>query len=137
MGLDKDINCYRFLIFNFDLEYLKRLQSSEPLHAKSLLLLEHTVGKESFLHIGWHSFLLWKIRQSVALFWFGLRVVGFLLTSRPPKNNCWLLRMFGARLGGQDCGLCPYNRSAEEEGGLDGFLYEVAQNFEDFSNIQG
>jgi hypothetical protein len=29
-----DINCYRFLIFNFDLEYLIRVQSSEPLHAK-------------------------------------------------------------------------------------------------------
>jgi hypothetical protein len=30
--------------------------------------------------------------------------------------------------------LCPYNPSAEEVGGLDGFLYEEAQNFEGFSN---
>jgi hypothetical protein len=29
-----------------------------------------------------------------------------------------------------------YNPSAKEVGGLDGFLYEVAQNFEVFSNIQ-
>jgi hypothetical protein len=35
-----------------------------------------------------------------------------------------------------DCGLCPYNQSAEEVGGLHGFLYEVAQNFGAFSNIQ-
>ncbi len=27
------------------------------------------------------------------------------------------------------CGLCPYNPSAKEVGGLDGFLYEAAQNF--------
>jgi hypothetical protein len=32
IGLEKDINRYRFLIF--DLEYLIRVQSSEPLHAK-------------------------------------------------------------------------------------------------------
>jgi hypothetical protein len=30
----------------------------------------------------------------------------------------------------------PNNPSAEEEGGLDGFLFEAAQKFEVFSNIQ-
>jgi hypothetical protein len=34
IGLEKDINHYRFFIFIFDLEYLIRVQSSEPLHAK-------------------------------------------------------------------------------------------------------
>jgi hypothetical protein len=43
---------------------------------------------------------------------------------------------FGAQFCGKDCGLCPYNPSAEEVGGLDGFLYEAAQNFEVFSNSQ-
>jgi hypothetical protein len=33
-GLEKDINRYRFYYFIFDLEYLIRVQSSEPLHAK-------------------------------------------------------------------------------------------------------
>jgi hypothetical protein len=32
--------------------------------------------------------------------------------------------------------LCPYKPSAEEVGGLELFLYEAAQNFEFFSNIQ-
>ncbi len=32
--------------------------------------------------------------------------------------------------------MCPNNPSAEEVGGLDGFLYDAAQNFEDVSNIQ-
>ncbi len=34
IGLEKDINRYRFLFFIFDLGYLIRVQSSEPLHAK-------------------------------------------------------------------------------------------------------
>ncbi len=34
IGLDKDINRYRFLFFIFDLEYLIRVQNSEPLHSK-------------------------------------------------------------------------------------------------------
>jgi hypothetical protein len=39
-----------------------------------------------------------------------------------------------AHFGGKACSLCPYNPSAEEEGELDGFLYEAAQNFEVFPN---
>jgi hypothetical protein len=50
--------------------------------------------------------------------------------------QCPKFPYFGARFGGKDCGLCPYNPSAEEVGGLDGFLYEAAQNFEVFSNSQ-
>jgi hypothetical protein len=50
-----------------------------------------------------------KIRQNVALFWFGLRDVrvssNILLTSRNPKTNCCLSRIFGAWFGGKDCGL--------------------------------
>jgi hypothetical protein len=34
--------------------------------------------------------------------------------------------MFGDLSGGKDCGLCPYNSSAEEVGGLEVFLYEAA-----------
>jgi hypothetical protein len=55
IGLEKDINRYRFLIFNFDLEYLKRVQSSEPQNTK--MLLRHTVCIESFLPIGWRTFI--------------------------------------------------------------------------------
>jgi hypothetical protein len=59
-----------------------------------------------------------KIRQRAALFWFRLRDVGNLQrysTHEPSsKEQLLTLRIFGARLGGKDCGLCPYNRSAEE-----------------------
>jgi hypothetical protein len=38
--------------------------------------------------------------------------------------------------GRKHCGLYPYNPSADEVGGLEVFLHEVAQNFELFSDIQ-
>jgi hypothetical protein len=59
-----------------------------------------------------------------------------LHTSCNPKNNGWISRIFGARFGGKDCGLCPYNPWSQQLGGLDAFLYEAAQTFEVFSNIQ-
>jgi hypothetical protein len=34
IGIEKDINRFRFFIFILDLEYLIRVQSSKPLHAK-------------------------------------------------------------------------------------------------------
>jgi hypothetical protein len=68
-----------------------------------------------------------KIRQSAALFWFGL--LEFF--------HFRLSLIFGDSFGGNDCGLCPCkNQSAKEVGGLEVFLYEVAQNFELFSHIQ-
>jgi hypothetical protein len=39
--------------------------------------------------------------------------------------------------GIKDCGLCPYNPAAKEVREVERFLYESAQNFEVFSNIQG
>ncbi len=47
-----------FYFFNFTLEYFKRLQSSEPLHAKFnpiLLLVRFTVCIECCLPIGWRT----------------------------------------------------------------------------------
>jgi hypothetical protein len=84
-----------------------------------------------------------KIRQSDAQFWFGLRIVGFIqiFYSRAVIQRAIVVlsRIFGARFGGKDCGLCkwvqpviPTRRMIR----LEAFLYEVAQNFEVFSNIQ-
>jgi hypothetical protein len=50
--------CFRF--FNFVLEYLRRDKSSEPLHTKIhliLLLVGITGCLESFLPIGWRTFI--------------------------------------------------------------------------------
>ncbi len=114
---------------NFDLEYLKRLQIFEPFHTKmppTFCFFGTRFIKNPSLLLAVALLFDEKIRQSTALFWFGLRYVG-------------ILQMFYSRAVLQrtikDCGLCPYNPSAEEVGGLDGFLYEAAHNFEVFSNI--
>jgi hypothetical protein len=66
-----------------------------------------------------------KISQSAAVFWLDCEMLEFFKysTHEPSSKE---LRIYGARLGGNDCGLCPYNRSAEEVGGSDGVLYEAA-----------
>jgi hypothetical protein len=51
------------------LEYLKRLQIFEPFHAKITYPVFPLAGELLFDE---------KIRQSDALFWFGLRAVGIL-----------------------------------------------------------
>jgi hypothetical protein len=63
-----------FLIFNFDLEYLRRVQSSEPLHTKMhlILLLVGIRGcLDSFSYWLSHFYLLKKSAKKVLLY-FGL-----------------------------------------------------------------
>jgi hypothetical protein len=57
-------------------------------------------------------------------------------SSNIPKNNCRLSLSFEERFDEKDYGLCPYNPSAEQVGGLEVFLNEAAKNFELFSNMQ-
>ncbi len=65
-----------FLIFNFDLEYFIRVQSSEPLHAKlnpTSCLFGSRFAKNPVFLLAGALLLDEKIHQSPALFWFGLR----------------------------------------------------------------
>jgi hypothetical protein len=90
-ALKRTSTAISFKFFNYTLEYLKRLQSSEPLHAK--------INPTSCL-----SFLFdEKIRQSASLFWFGLRNVR-ILYSQAVIQRC-LSCIFGAPFGGKDGGL--------------------------------
>ena len=83
----------------------------------NLLLIRITVCIKYF--IWWKSpqkccsILVW-----IADCWFSSNI---LLTSRNPKNNCWLSRIFGARFGGKDRGLWPYNPWSQQGGWL---IYE-------------
>ncbi len=55
------------------------------------------------------------------------------------KKSASVLHYFGldcGMFGRKDRGSYLYNVCAEEVGGLEAFLYEAAQNFEVFSNIQ-
>jgi hypothetical protein len=81
IGLEKDINCYRFLIFKFQFwisETTSKFWASSYKNESNLLLVRIMVCKEFFLPIGWHTFIWWKIRQRTAKFWFGLWNVGIL-----------------------------------------------------------
>jgi hypothetical protein len=79
IDLDKDIIIYRFL-FYFDLNSNFKVLSRFTKNASNLLLLRYTVCIESFLSTVFAGTLLFdeKIRQSAALFWFGLGDVGIL-----------------------------------------------------------
>ncbi len=74
-----------------------------------------------------------KIRQNAALL-FGLRAVGILqiffsqavLQRTIVYSPAFLEFCLAEKIA---VFLCPYNSSAEEVGGLDGFLYGAAQNF--------
>jgi hypothetical protein len=60
---------------------LKRLQSSEPLHAKinpTSCLLGSQFAKNPVFQLAGTLLFDEKISQSAALFWFGLRDVGIL-----------------------------------------------------------
>ncbi len=81
IGLKRTSTDIWFLFFNFDLEYLRRVQRSEPLHTKinptSCLLGSWFVKSPFFLLAVTLSFVE-KIRWSAVPIWFGLRIVGFL-----------------------------------------------------------
>ncbi len=79
-----------------------------------------------------------KARQSAALFWFELRKDGILCwrAAIQLKNNWYLSRIFGTRLGEKDRGLSTWKPWTEQAGGLEAFLHGAAQNFEVVLNIQ-
>jgi hypothetical protein len=78
IGLEKDVNRYRFWFFYLTLEYLKILQSSSRFMQKwiqPLACSDH--GLHWILSFYWwaHFYLM---KKSAALFWFGLWDVGIL-----------------------------------------------------------
>ncbi len=95
----------------------------------NLLILRQTACIESFLPIGWRTFIWWKNPPKV-MHYFGfdcgmLEFFKILLTSCYPKNNCWHSRIFGDKFGRKNCVLCPWKPSAEEVGGFGGILYKL------------
>ncbi len=103
----------------------------------NLLLVWITVCIESCLPFGWYTFIWWKnppksysILVWIAEWWNSLP------SSRNPKDNWYLSRIFGAGFGEKDRGLSTCKPWSEQAGGLEAFLHGVAQNLEVVSNIQ-
>ncbi len=78
-----------------------------------------------------------KIRQSAALFWFGLRDVGilqiFYSRAAVQRTNVDYPAFLETGLA-EKIAVCPCAEKYSRR--LEVFLYEAAQNFELFSNIQ-
>ncbi len=97
IGLEKDINRYRFLIFLFHswiFEKTSKFWAASCKNEFNLLLVRITVGIESWLPIGWRTYIWWKnlpkccsILVCIAGCW------NSLLTSCNPKNNWCLSRI--------------------------------------------
>ncbi len=68
-GLDKDINRYMFGFLNLILNIWKFWAASYE-NDSNLLLLWHTVCIESFLPIGWRTFIWWKNRRPIKWYLF-------------------------------------------------------------------
>ncbi len=106
IGLEKDISRYRFLIFFFftlEFEKTSKFWAVSCKNESNLLLVRITVCIESCLPIGWHNLIWWKICQSAALFWFGLRDVGILYSQVViQRTNSCLSCVFGAWFSGKD-----------------------------------
>jgi hypothetical protein len=83
-----------------------------------------------------------KVRQSAALFCFGLLDIGIfhifysraVLQRTIVDSPAFLEPCLAEKIA--VCAHTRYNPAAEEVGGLDRFLHEATQNFEVFSNIQ-
>ncbi len=131
---------YVFNFFNFDLEYLKQLQSSEPLHAKRpllLLLVRFTVCTCSNRDI-FRRTVLQKMWERHQLF-CGLRLASkkFHHSASQTKIDLHIGGFFHQMkvrqpIGRQDSMQTVIRTSRR----LDSFFHKAAQNFELLSNIQ-
>jgi hypothetical protein len=73
-----------------------------------------------------------KIRQSAALFWFGLRDVGVLYSRAVIQRT---ICIFGAHFGGKDRGMSTCNPFSKQEGGWIHFGMKQLRTL-NLSNIQ-
>ncbi len=94
---------FLFFILNIIFDKSSKFRAASCKNVSNLLLVRITVCIESCLPIGWRTFIWWKnlpkcssILVCIAEWW---------LTSRNPKNNWYLYRIFGARFGEKDRGL--------------------------------
>ncbi len=129
-----------FLIFIFDLEYLIRVLSSEPLHAKRpliLLLVRFTVCMCSSRDL-FRQTVLHKCGRDINFSLdCGLHVKKFHHSSTQTKTELHFGGFFHQMkvrqpIGRQDS-MQTLNRTSRR---LDSFLHEAAQNSELLSNIQ-
>ncbi len=127
-----------FSFFNFDLEYLIRVQSSEPLHAKMNLTLFGSRFAFAQTAIFSAEPCSKKMRERHQLF-FGLRLVSkkfqhpAIQTKIEQHFSGFFHQIEVHQPIGRHDSMQTVIRTSRR---LDSFLHEAAQKLEDFSNIQ-
>ncbi len=121
ISLEKDSNRYGFLIFKFYswiFEKTSKFWAGSWKNQSNLLLVQITVCIESCIPISWRTFIWWKnLPKGSSIFVLIAGCWNSLFTSRNPKNNWCLFRIFGARSGGKDHGLSTYRPWSKQAGG--------------------
>ncbi len=139
----KNINRYLLLNFLFHFwiyEKTSKFCAALYKNESNLPLARITVCIESFLPIGCRTFIWLKNlpKRCTILVWITgcWNSSNILLTSRNPKNNCWLSRIFRARFGGKDRGLCLYKPWSEQAGGWTYFCMKELRTLKSFQIFQ-
>ncbi len=133
IGLTKDIKVSDFIISVLNIwKDFKVLSRFIQKWIQPPACWDHSLHRIISPYLLSHFYLLKKSAKWLLYFRLdcGLLVSSnILLTSRNPKNNCWLSRICGARFGEKRLRFVPMQP-------IQAFLHEAAQNFEVFSNIQ-
>ncbi len=121
--------------FNFTLEYLKRLQSSEPLHAKmnpTSCLFRSRFAKNPVFLLADALLCDKKICQSAALFWFGWQDAGILYSPTVFQRTIDYLPHFWSTVQRKRSQLEHMQTVIQTSRRLDSFLHEAAQNLNSY-----
>jgi hypothetical protein len=136
-ALKKTTTAIGYWFFDFDIEFLKKLQSSEPLHTKMHLILLN-VGITGCMGTN-HNLFRRTVLQKLFL---GLRLVSRIFEEKQQYAIQTKIEQHFGRFFQQIKVRQPIGRKDSKQTviptsrRLDLFLYEAAQNFELFSNIQ-
>jgi hypothetical protein len=84
----------------------------------------------------WHTFIWWKIRQSAALFWFGLRNVEVLHYQAAIQRTIDVPPEFLEHGSAKKIAVWAHANRNPNKQEFGSFMHESAQNFELLSNIQ-
>jgi hypothetical protein len=138
IGLEKEINRNRFLFFILELEYMRRVHSSEPLHAK-INPTSYLFGSR-FACLKPRSFppnCAPKMQERQQLFLDHSSWVKNSNIQNPNQNRATLWRIFSSKKSAPANRKTGFYANRDQNKQKVGFiLNEAAQNFEVLSNIQ-
>ncbi len=111
IGLEKDINRYRFLIFWFHswiFEKTSKFWAASCKNESNFLCSDHGLHRNLSSYWLAHFYLTKNLPKCCSILVWIAGCWNSLLRSHNPKNNWCLSRIFGARFGRKVCGLSTW-----------------------------